>query len=380
MPRVGLVRIANAVRDYAWGSETLIAEHLGGSPSGGPEAELWLGAHPAWPARLEDGTPLDAALAAAGAPQPGILLKVLAAAHALSLQVHPSTAQAQAGFAAEEAEGVPLDAAHRSYKDPRSKPELIVAVTPFEALSGFQPTDRTLAVLDALAEIDARVAPFAERVRASTRDALAWLLAGGAEVDAVVAAVVAAAPALPDAYAAAADTVARLHADYPGDAGIATALMLHRVSLAPGEGVFLPAGNLHAYLSGLGIELMEASDNVLRGGLTPKHVDRDELLRIVDVTPVDDPTLHPVAMPGATAYRPAASFELRHVEGAHAADAAACAIVLAVSPTVVEVAGERLELARGEAAFAASPPAILVDAPDAWLALEIGARQLRDTP
>ncbi|WP_144719408.1 mannose-6-phosphate isomerase, class I [Agrococcus jejuensis] len=372
---VALVRIANAVRDYAWGSETLVADYLGTAPSGGPEAEVWLGAHPAWPARLDDGTPLDAALAAAGAAQPGILLKVLAAAHALSLQVHPSTAQAQAGFAAEEAAGVPLDASHRSYKDPRSKPELIVAVTPFEALSGFQPSERTLAVLDALVALDARVVPYADRVRASTRDALAWLLAGGDEVDAVVAAVVAAAPSLPAEHAAAADTVARLHADYSGDAGIATALMLHRVSLAPGEGVFLPAGNLHAYLSGLGIELMEASDNVLRGGLTPKHVDRDELLRIVDVTPVDDPMLHPIALPGATAYRPDAAFELRHVEGEHAAGAAACAIVLAASPTIVEVAGERLELARGEAAFAAAPSGIRVDAPDAWLALEV-----RDTP
>jgi len=372
---VRLARIANAVRDYAWGSETLVAEYLGTAPSGGPEAEVWLGAHPAWPARLDDGTPLDAALAAAGAEQPGILLKVLAAAHALSLQVHPSTAQAQAGFAAEEEAGVPLAAAHRSYKDPRSKPELIVAVTPFEALSGFQPVERTLAVLDALAAVDARVAPYAAHVRTSTRDALAWLLAGGEEVDAVVAGVVAAAPSLDAAHAAAADTVARLHADYPGDAGIATALMLHRVSLAPGEAVFLPAGNLHAYLSGLGIELMEASDNVLRGGLTPKHVDRDELLRIVDATPVEEPRMRPIALDGAVAYRPAAPFELRHVTSAHEAGPAACAIVLAAAPTTVEVAGDRLDLVRGEAAFAAAPSRIRLDTPDAWLAL-----QTLDTP
>ena len=367
---VRLARIANAPRDYAWGSTTLVAELLGSEPSGGPEAEVWLGAHPADPALLDDGTPLDAALEAAGAAQPGILLKVLAAAHALSLQVHPSTAQAQAGFAAEEAAGVPIDASHRSYKDPRSKPELIVAVTPFEALSGFQPTAATLVVLDALATIDARVGPFAALVRRSTRDALAWLLAGGEAVDAVVAGVVAAAPDLAAEHPAAADTIARLHADYPGDPGIATALMLHRVSLQPGEGVFLPAGNLHAYLSGLGIELMEASDNVLRGGLTPKHVDRDELLRIVDVEPVDDPRLHPVALPGATAYQPAAAFELRHVEGDHRAAAAACAIVLAIAPTTVEVAGETLALARGEAAFAAAPEAVRVTSGDAWLALD----------
>ncbi|MFC7431096.1 MULTISPECIES: mannose-6-phosphate isomerase, class I [unclassified Agrococcus] len=372
---VRLARIANDVRDYAWGSDALLADLLGSEPSGGPEAELWLGAHPAWPARLDDGTPLDVALADAGAEQPGILLKALAAAHALSLQVHPSTAQAQAGFAAEEAAGVPLDASHRSYRDPRSKPELIVAVTPFEALSGFQPTARTLAVLDALAAIDGRVAPYAAIVRRSTREALAWLLAGGGDVDDVVAGVVAAAPSLPAEHAAAADTVARLTADYPGDAGIATALMLHRVSLAPGEGVFLPAGNLHAYLEGLGIELMEASDNVLRGGLTTKHVDRDELLRVVDVTPVDDPMLHPVPLEGATAYRPAAPFELRHVMGAHDAGPAACAVVLAVAPTTVEVAGVRLDLARGEAAFASSPEAIRLDTRDAWLALEV-----RDTP
>lgn len=362
-----LVRITNEPRDYAWGSASAIPDYLGTPTTGRPQAELWLGAHPGCPSRV-DGRPLDEVLDDAGAPQPGMLLKVLAAASPLSLQAHPDAAQAAEGFAREDAAGLARDAPMRTYRDPHAKPELLVAVTRFEALSGFRPLERSLPVLDALTAIDERVAPFADRVRASLEDAVGWMLAGGDEPRSVVRAIVAAAERLPAALEPERDTVRRLEDASPGDPAIAIALLLHRLSLEPGEALFLAAGNLHAYLEGLGIELMGPSDNVLRGGLTPKHVDRDELLRILDFTPLDDPRLARVELPGATGWQPAAPFELRHVHGRHCASAAQ-AIVLAVAPLSIAAGGERLELARGEAAFVSVAGDLELEGDDAWAAL-----------
>lgn len=369
-----LVRIDNVPRDYDWGSDRAIADYLGRAPSGGPEAELWLGAHPAWPARLADGTGLDTHLTATGAGQPGILLKVLAAARPLSLQAHPSPSQARDGFAREEGAGVPIDARERSYKDARSKPEMLVAVTPFEALSGFRAAPDSLAVVTALAELDDRVHPFAERLASSPGEAFAWMLEAGGAQAAVVDGVVAAAEHLDERHATDADTVRRIASTYPADPGIAIALLLHRVSLHPGEALALPAGNLHAYLDGLGIELMEASDNVLRGGLTSKHVDRDELLRVVDTTPIDDPRLPGEPIEDAIAYRPAMPFELRHVHGEHHVGVTGPAVVLAVAAATVTDGVDTLELGAGEAAYADGGD-LRVASPDSWLAIQLG-----DTP
>lgn len=362
-----LVRITNEPRDYAWGSASAIPDYLGVPATGRPQAELWLGAHPGCPSRV-DGRPLDEVLDDAGVEQPGMLLKVLAAAAPLSLQAHPDAVQAAEGFAREDAAGLARDAPTRTYRDPHAKPELLVAVTRFEALSGFRPLDASLPVLDALASLDEAVAPFAERVRASLEHAVGWMLAGDDEARSVVRGIVAAAERLPAALAAERDTVRRLEAASPGDPAIAIALLLHRLSLEPGEALFLAAGNLHAYLEGLGIELMGPSDNVLRGGLTPKHVDRDELLRILDFTPLDDPRLEPLELPGATGWRPAAPFELRRVHGRHRASAEQ-AIVLAVAPLSIVADGERLELARGEAAFVAAEGELELEGDDAWAAL-----------
>jgi mannose-6-phosphate isomerase len=367
---VVLVRIANDPRDYAWGSATAIPEYLGVPVTGAPQAELWLGAHPAHPARV-DGRPLDAALAEAGLPQPRILLKVLAAAQPLSLQAHPTAEQAAAGFAREEAAGVPLDAPTRTYRDRLAKPELVVAVTPFEALSGFRPLADSLRVLDALVDADERVVPLARRVRDSLRDAVAWLLSDAADLTAVVEGIVAAAERLPDELAAERDTVRRITAFAPGDPAVAIAMLLHRVSLAPGEALFLDAGNLHAYLEGLAIELMAASDNVVRGGMTPKHIDRDELLRILDLTPIDDPRLPAERLAGATRWAPTAPFELRRVEGRHAVDSGGEALLLARSDTTVRTGDGQLHLRRGEAAYASQLRAAVVESDDAWLALAV---------
>ncbi|WP_347756287.1 mannose-6-phosphate isomerase, class I [Agrococcus sp. ProA11] len=369
------VPIANQPRDYAWGSRTLLADYLGREPSGGPEAELWLGAHPGCPSRVtageQAGMDLGAAIEAAGGRQPSMLLKVLAAAEPLSLQVHPDAARARAGFEREDAAGVARDAPHRNYRDPFAKPELIVAVTPFEALSGFRPVDDAERVFDGLAALDARCAPVAERVRAG--GGLAWLLSGAPEV---APAVRAAADRIDDIAATLpgeADTIRRLALAHPGDPGILVALLLNRLSLAPGEALYLPAGNLHAYLEGLGIELMGPSDNVLRGGLTPKHVDVPELLAVVDTTPQIDPRLPSRPLDGAVAYRPPAPFELRRVDGAHSV-AAGRGLLLAVSPATVDVDGDRRRLAASEAAWIDTDAPFRVDAAEAWLALDL------DTP
>ncbi len=295
------VEITNEPRDYAWGSATAIAELLGRTPSGAPQAELWLGAHPGSPARVVgDGRTL---LDVVEGRLP-FLLKVLAAAAPLSLQAHPTPAQAEEGFAREEAAGVPIDAAHRNYKDAFHKPELIYALSePFRALSGFRPVAETRAVLSPVAD-DPRIAPLVQRLTGD--DALAtvfeWLIGRGEGVDDLVDAVVEAAATVdgPSWW-----TVRTLAEHYPGDPGIVISLLLHTVELHPGEVLYLPAGNIHAYLEGLGIELMASSDNVLRGGLTPKHVDVPELLRVLDFRPAPAPYLVPdEPEPGVRVFTP----------------------------------------------------------------------------
>ena len=369
------VPIANEPRDYAWGSTSLLADFLGVPASGRPQAELWLGAHPACPAVVvggeHEGRTLAEATEAAGRAQPTILLKVLAAAEPLSLQAHPDAARAAAGFAREDALGIPRDASHRSYRDPFAKPELIVAVTRFEALSGFRPEREALAVLEALAEADARVATIPGLVRSG--GALAWLLSGEPEVRAAVEATVEAMPGLAERFPVEADTLARLHAAHPMDPGVLVALLLNRVSLAPGEALFLPAGNLHAYLEGLGIELMGPSDNVIRGGLTAKHIDVPELLEVVDSAPLDDPRLPAEQLDGATGYRPDAPFELRRVTGEHALGPAR-ALVLAMAPTRITIDGEEHSMDASSSAWIDTAGPVGIVSTDAWVALE------RDTP
>lgn len=311
------VEITNEPRDYAWGSTTLIPELLGTAPDGRPQAEIWLGTHPGSPTRVA-GT--DEALRATTGELP-FLLKILAAGSPLSLQAHPTTAQAEDGFARENAAGIPLDAAERNYKDPFAKPEMVYALSDeFRALCGFRPVAATRAVLDAAApglfpelESDAGIRPLFE-----------WLLSGHPDVAPVVERVSAVAADAPSVGVAAESwrTVRGLVAAYPGDPGIAISLLLHSVVLRRGEALYLPAGNVHAYQEGLGIELMGPSDNVLRCGLTPKHVDVPELLRIVDFTPVADPRLLPATVDGLTVFAPdGAGWELVESRGDRELDA-----------------------------------------------------------
>lgn len=290
-------------------------------PSDHPEAEIWLGAHPADSAHVvhEDGsTPLltlidgDPRTHLGGSAQHydsrlPYLLKLLAAEEPLSLQAHPSSAQAREGFARENAAGVPIDSPVRNYRDPNHKPELIVALTEFEALAGFRrPTD-TVELLDALA-VPAlggyRTLLAAQPDASGLRTVFtSWITLPGPALDDILPAVAQgcidylSGPARTDGgrFAAEARTLLELGESYPGDAGVLAALLLNRVTLTPGQGLYLDAGNLHAYLRGTGVEIMANSDNVLRGGLTPKHVDVPELLRVLDFEPADISPITPGA-------------------------------------------------------------------------------------
>ena len=321
-------QLTNGVRFYPWGSRTVIPELLGKpAPAERPHAELWVGAHPDEPSVLSDGRPLHQAIAAdpvalLGAPvverfgaRLPFLMKVLAADTPLSLQAHPTTEQAEAGYAAEESAGIPHDDPTRTFKDPFHKPELLLALTTFEALCGFRPVEESLHCLAKL-QVPELKPTIAALARGGLRAVIPQLLALAGErrtelVDAVSTAaarfVAAHDPEFINTYRWAA-TLARI---YPGDPGVVISLMCNHLKLAPGEAVFLPAGNLHAYLSGAGVEVMASSDNVLRGGLTAKHLDLAALIEVLDFHDGRVPVIHPVLGPGGLRYPvPVADFDL----------------------------------------------------------------------
>ena len=294
-----LVPLTNVPRDYAWGSRSLLAALEGRETTEGPEAEVWFGDHPSDPSDVGDGSgrTLDVWLAEEGVRVSGsgrlpYLLKRLAAGSPLSIQVHPTREQARAGYARETALG---GAGPRNYVDDNHKPEIIVALSErFEALSGLRELAASRRLLDA---VGPAAAPLRERLTDADglRSALGWLL-GGEGAGTVRAIVEALEDARSTEFAAELANARRIAALHPGDAGVVVALLMNYVTLRRGEGIFLGAGKLHAYVEGLGVELMAASDNVLRGGLTPKHIDVEELLAVVDPTPGPVPVVLPVAV------------------------------------------------------------------------------------
>ncbi len=307
--------LRGAIRTYAWGSRTAIAEFTGRPvPAAHPEAELWLGANPGDPAFLEEPKGEVSLLQAVVADPEGqlgaaararfgdalpFLLKVLAAEEPLSLQAHPSSEQAAEGYRREERLGIPVNSPVRNYRDSSHKPELLVALQPFEALAGFRPVVQTVKLLRALAvsDLDPFIDLLGDQSDADGLRALftTWITAPQPDVDVLVTAVLDGAinylSSGATEFAAVAKTVLELGERYPGDAGVLAALLLNRITLGPGEGIFLSAGNLHAYLRGVGLEVMANSDNVLRGGLTPKHVDVPELLRVLNFNPTTESQL-----------------------------------------------------------------------------------------
>ncbi len=288
--------LKNTVQKYAWGSKTAIPELLGQTPDGDPQAELWMGAHPKAPSEVDiDGRLISLAELIDKQPESILgktparkfgnklpfLLKVLAAAAPLSIQAHPDRKQAREGFLRETAAGISLGAGNRNYRDSNHKPECICALTPFWALNGFRKTEEIRSYLnrlcpdtlsDELARLSHQQTPhglkrFFQKLMTLPAD----------EVLFIVKEAVTRAKAFDDP-----DPVLRwiikLHDSYPKDIGILSPAILNLVLLNPGEAMYLSAGRLHAYFEGLGIELMANSDNVLRGGLTNKHIDVPELL------------------------------------------------------------------------------------------------------
>lgn len=314
--------LRGAVRKYAWGSRTAIAEFTGRqSPTQHPEAELWLGAHPGDPAHCATDEGERSLLDMINADPEGqlgsgsrarfgdalpFLAKVLAADEPLSLQAHPSSQQAVHGFEREERLGIPVTAPTRNYRDASHKPELIVALGQFEALAGFRSAERSAEFMRALAVTD--LDPYITLLKGqSDADGLralftTWITAPQPALDVLVPSVLDGAIGYirsgETTFHAEAKTILELGERYPGDAGVLAAILLNRITLQPGEGIYLPAGNLHAYLHGVGVEVMANSDNVLRGGLTPKHVDVPELLRVLDFTPAADSVILPRAIRG----------------------------------------------------------------------------------
>ncbi|WP_128772959.1 mannose-6-phosphate isomerase, class I [Actinomyces oricola] len=325
-------RIEGARQCYDWGSTTAIPDFLGRQGDGGPWAELWLGAHPCGTARLGDGTTLTTFIDSAPdlvlgedvvrrfGPQLPFLLKVIAPAQALSLQVHPSLSQAAEGYEAEEAAGIALEDPRRNFRDTNHKPEMVLALEPFEAVAGFRAPRRAAEVLAGLES------PLARRMRRTLRlnptrfgirQAFTDLVSaetrpGPHEVAALVEEIAARLKAGASPSLRVDTNAVEMARTFPADPGVVAALLLNPVTLNPGEALFVPAGCVHAYISGLGVEIMASSDNVLRAGLTRKHVDIPRMLACVDYVAAPPVRPAPEYLSRATRayYAPVDDFEL----------------------------------------------------------------------
>lgn len=342
--------IEGVVQNYAWGSHEALAQIQGRpAPTEQPEAELWFGAHPGAPGVLLDLIEADPeGQLGQGRTRLPFLLKLLAAERALSIQVHPTKAQAEAGFAADEAAGIALDAFERNYKDDNHKPELLVALGEFEAMAGFRPLARTAELLEWLAvpELDFLRAAV---VDGDLREAVEHTLHLPTQdlpriIDALTRRCRDVAGQDQGWMGDVADLVVRLEEQYPADVGVLFGLLLNRVVLQEGEALYLDAGQLHAYVRGTGVEIMANSDNVLRCGLTPKHIDVAELLSVVRWEELADPRLR--ADNAGVYHTPAEEFSLCRVDGT--GQVTGPAIVLAVGDTAE--CGE-LQVESGSAAW-----------------------------
>jgi len=296
--------LKNTVQNYAWGSPTAIPELLGEeNPTPKPKAELWMGAHPKAPSLVKyDGRWLSLADLIAEYPQEILgskvtlsfdsklpyLFKVLAAAKPLSIQAHPSLNQARVGYEKESGRGIAMDAPERNYRDDNHKPECICALSPFWAMHGFRDIPEIIAKIDKYCPVELaaelnflKKKPNSEGLK---KFFTVLMTMDSQRQKQVVDEAVQTARQMPgDSIAS--HWMTRLSNEYPSDIGIFGPLLLNLIELKPGEALFLPAGELHAYLEGVGMELMANSDNVLRGGLTSKHIDVPELLKVVNFNP-----------------------------------------------------------------------------------------------
>lgn len=323
-------RLLPHVQHYSWGSHDDLPGLMGAEPDGRPWAELWIGDHPRLPStRSSTGEPLDVGLP--------FLLKILAAASPLSIQAHPSLEQARRGFRRENEAGIDIEAPDRTYRDENHKPELVCALTPFEALVGFRDPEVVVGEFGEVAGLQEVV----DRLESGGLvEAVTWLL----ELD-------------PDraseinrAAAERFELAGRLHRQFPSDPGVVVALFLNHIWLQPGEAVFLGAGNLHAYLGGMAVEAMANSDNVVRGGFTPKHVDIDELLAVVDFSAVEPEIQRPLG-PTHRYDAPVDDFSLTRV------DLSSTRVDL--SSTRVDLSSTRVDAGPGETFVVEAPHLVL---------------------
>jgi mannose-6-phosphate isomerase len=369
--------LQNPVMHYAWGSPTAIPALMGReNPDGTPWAELWMGAHPKAPSSVEiegvsvplttlierdPGGVLGPSVAERFGGQLPFLLKILAAAQPLSIQAHPDAAAARRGFESENRAGILLDAPERSYRDDRAKPECICALTPFTAMVGFRPIPEILKPAGDLG-LTAGPGPFARLVADPTPAGLKSFYTELMTQDKtargrLIGAAVGRAEAETD-RSPVARWIVRLHEAYPGDPGVLSPVFLNLVELSPGQALYLSPGELHAYLDGTGIEIMGGSDNVLRGGLTPKHIDVDGLLSVLRFDPYSASPITPTGDGPERIYpTPAAEFRLSVIslEAATSVDldAGGVEILLCTEGTVtVEgTLGNRVRLGPGTAAL-----------------------------
>lgn len=360
-----MLRLDNASRAYDWGSAADIPRFLGGEPGDQPVAEIWMGTHPLGQSTVE-GPERTMSLSEVCGELP-FMFKILAADRPLSLQVHPNEAMARAGFDAEEAAGVPLDAPGRTYKDPHHKPEMAYALTTFDTLVGFRPTAEILRVLNgidtplahSLAE-DLHAAPgFRGIVRLVERllteqidtgeieqliDSCRELVAQGIDVK--------------RAYV----TAVEIADHFPHDVGVVISLTLNRLTLQPGEAAFLGTGIIHAHLRGMCLEVMAASDNVLRAGLTTKALDPEGLVKCLDkgmsslarVTPEPFGFSTDVFSPDVREFALAVSQCSRAEPEGTVLPTATQRIVVCTGGEVelVNGGGDRLKLSRGDSVYA----------------------------
>ena len=385
-----MYRIDGVLQHFAWGDTKAIAEVRGVDPSGRPEAEFWLGAHPNAPSRVVFGDPsidhggieddtltLDALIDRDPAAHLGpvvaerfdglpFLLKLLAAAEPLSIQAHPDGQQAIDGFERENRLGIAVSAPNRSYRDERHKPELICAITRFEAKCGLRELGATRRLLSLFT--DRRVEPLRSLLAGDTaEDALRWLLTAAPEQSAaVVDGVVNDCRRLVAEIDNASDDgchpasefepdirwTIEINRRYSGDPGVVVALLLNHIVLEAGEALYLAAGILHSYLNGFAVELMANSDNVLRGGLTEKHVNAQELLGVVAYRSYD-PTVQRARGPVHRYRVDAADFGLvRYTGDAHRCMPDGPEIVLVTEGSArLESNDSAIEVGRGEAVF-----------------------------
>ena len=363
----------NPIQGYDWGSHDALTTLFGiPNPAGKPQAELWMGAHPNGCSEVVlagQAQKLSTLIESAPAAVLGeatqarfgslpFLFKVLCAEKALSIQVHPSKAQAEAGFAKEEAAGISPKAANRNYKDPNHKPELVFALTPYQAMNGFRAIPAILALfervkLPALADLVAALA--ASQNEAGLQHFFHQLLVlEGARKEEALAGLLAFAAAHQDEETFA--LVTSLAAQYPGDVGLFSPLLLNVVTLQPGQAMYLDACTPHAYVRGTGLEIMANSDNVLRAGLTPKHIDVAELLACTRCLPKpDDQILLSPRMEGTVQHFdvPVPDFTFSvYPAGEHQLTTASAEILFAIDGTVILQQGKQsLRLEKGQSAF-----------------------------